>query len=155
MSAHLSRLRLFPRHLPSLVGFGCEFGMGFTLLLTSILSQNYPLPPRPLVRSGQTSPQKPRLVVSYSAGHSACLPLSSSSSAHSFVIGPAAINNNKAYRSRSNKLTRRVGDCSNTNTQNRMASQVVTHVRVKVKIKGRQAIPGRPRAPVEPVSMIT
>jgi hypothetical protein len=38
----------------------------------------------------QTSPHKPRLVVS----HSTCPPLSSSPHAHSFVLGTAVINNN-------------------------------------------------------------
>ena len=46
-----------------------------------------PYPPRSLVRDEQTSPHRPRLVVS----HSTCPPLSSSPHAHSFVIGPAVI----------------------------------------------------------------
>jgi hypothetical protein len=48
-----------------------------------------PLPPHPLVCIGQTSHglYKPRLVANYST----CPPLSSP---HSFVIGPAVINNN-------------------------------------------------------------
>jgi len=43
---------------------------------------HYPFPPRSLVCGGQTSPHKPRLVVS----HSTCPPLSSSPHAHSFVL---------------------------------------------------------------------
>ena len=46
--------------------FGSVLGLGlgwFMLLLATILSHN-PLPPRPPARSGQTSPHKPRLVVS-------------------------------------------------------------------------------------------
>ena len=46
-----------------------------------------PYPPRSLVRDGQTSPHRSRLVVS----HSTCPPLSSSTHANSFVIGPAVI----------------------------------------------------------------
>ena len=46
-----------------------------------------PYPPRSLVRDGQTSPHRPRLVVS----HSTCPPLSSPPHANSFVIGPAVI----------------------------------------------------------------
>jgi hypothetical protein len=41
-------------------------------------------------RDGQTSPHRPRLVVS----HSACPPLSPSPHENSFVIGTAVINNN-------------------------------------------------------------
>ncbi len=44
--------------------------------------------PRSLVRDGQTSPRRPRLVVS----HSTCPPLSPSPHADSFVIGTAVIN---------------------------------------------------------------
>ena len=50
-----------------------------------------PFPPRPPVRGGQTSPHKPRLVVS----RSTCPPLSSSPHAHSFAGGTVVINNNK------------------------------------------------------------
>ncbi len=104
MSTHLSRLRLFQRHLLSLVwvwwfcgawvGSGSGFGIGFTLLLTrSSPSRHppftqYPSPSRSLVRDGQTSPHKPRLVVP----HSTCPSLSPSPPAHSFIIGPAVIN---------------------------------------------------------------
>ena len=49
-----------------------------------------PYSPRSLVRDGQTSPHKPRLVVS----HSTCPPLSYPPHAHSFVLGTAVINNN-------------------------------------------------------------
>jgi len=48
----------------------------------------YPSPSRSLVRDGQTSPHKPRLVVP----HSRCPSLSHSPPAHSFIIGPAVIN---------------------------------------------------------------
>ncbi len=48
----------------------------------------YPSPSRSLVRDGQTSPHKPRLVVP----HSTCPSLSPSPPAHSFIIGPAVIN---------------------------------------------------------------
>jgi len=44
--------------------------------------------PRSLVRDGQTSPHRPRLIVS----RSTCPPLSSPPLANSFVIGPAVIN---------------------------------------------------------------
>jgi hypothetical protein len=47
-----------------------------------------PPPPRSLVRDGQTSPLRPRLVVS----RSTCPPLSPSPHANSFVIGTAVIN---------------------------------------------------------------
>jgi hypothetical protein len=76
------------------VGFGSGFGIGFTLLLTrSSPSRHppftqYPSPSRSLVRDGQTSPHKPRLVVP----HSRCPSLSHSPPAHSFIIGPAVIN---------------------------------------------------------------
>jgi len=76
------------------VGFGSGFGIGFKLLLTrSSPSRHppftqYPSPSRSLVRDGQTSPHKPRLVVP----HSTCPPLSPSPPAHSFIIGPAVIN---------------------------------------------------------------
>jgi hypothetical protein len=46
-----------------------------------------PYPPRSLVRDGQTSPHRPRLVVS----RSTCPPISSPPHANSFVIGPAVI----------------------------------------------------------------
>ena len=52
---------------------------------------HYPFSPRSLVCGGQTSPHKPRLVVS----HSTCPPLSSSPHTHSFVLGTAVINNNQ------------------------------------------------------------
>ncbi len=48
----------------------------------------YPSPPRSLVRDGQTSPLRPRLVVS----RRTCPPLSPSPHANSFVIGTAVIN---------------------------------------------------------------
>ncbi len=75
-------------------GCGSGFGIGFTLLFTrSSPSRHppftqYPSPSRSLVRDGQTSPHKPRLVVP----HSTCPSLSPSPPAHSFIIGPAVIN---------------------------------------------------------------
>jgi hypothetical protein len=97
MSAHLSRLRLFQRHLRSLV-------WAWVWVWDWIPSHNpprtrspssrhppfthYPFPPRSLVCGGQASPHKPRLVVS----HSTCPPLSSSPHAHSFVLGTAVLN---------------------------------------------------------------
>jgi hypothetical protein len=47
-----------------------------------------PFPPRSLVRSGQISSRRPRLVVP----HSTCPPISPSSPANSFAIGTAVIN---------------------------------------------------------------
>ena len=69
-SAHLSRLRLFQRHLRSLGWVWVWVWIGFTLLVTrSSPSRHppftqYPSPSRSLVRDGQTSPHRPRLVVS-------------------------------------------------------------------------------------------
>jgi hypothetical protein len=81
-------------------GFGSGFGIGFTgtlllahapLLLSTLLSHTIPFPhSRSLVCGGQTSPHKPRLVVS----HSTCSPQSSSPHTHIFVLGTAVINNN-------------------------------------------------------------
>jgi hypothetical protein len=97
VSAHLSRLRLFQRHLRSLVWVGVwvwDWIHSHTPPRTRSPSSghppftHYPFPPRSLVCGGQPSPHKPRLVVS----HSTCPPLSSSPDAHSFVIGPAVIN---------------------------------------------------------------
>jgi len=79
------------------VGFGSGFGIGWTLLLTrSSPSRHppftqYPSPSRSLVRDGQTSPHKPRLVVP----HSKCPSLPPSPPAHSFIIGPAVINTHR------------------------------------------------------------
>ena len=50
---------------------------------------HYSFSPRSLVCGGQTSPQKPLLVVS----HSTCSPRSSSHHANNFVLGTAVINN--------------------------------------------------------------
>ena len=53
--------------------FGFGFGFGMVHTFTSPRHHpltHYPFPPRPLVRSGQTSPHKPRFVVS----HSTCPP---------------------------------------------------------------------------------
>ena len=58
------------------------------LLLPLLLSHNLPFPPRSLVRDEQTSPHRPRLVVS----HSTCPPLSPSPHANSFVLSTAVIN---------------------------------------------------------------
>ena len=99
MSAHLSRLRLLQRHLRSLVWVWVwvwDWIHSHTSLRTRSPSSRhppftqYPFPPRSLICGGQTSPHKPRLVVS----HSTCPPLSSSPHAHSFVLGTAVINNN-------------------------------------------------------------
>jgi hypothetical protein len=99
MSAHLSRLRLFQRHLRSLVWVWVwvwDWIHSHTSLRTRSPSSrhppftHYPFSPRSQVCDGQTSPHKPRLVVS----HSTCPPLSSSPHAHSFVLDTAVINNN-------------------------------------------------------------
>ncbi len=99
MSSHLLRLRLFQRHLRSLVWVWVwvwDWIHSHTSLRTRSPPSrhppftHYPFPPRSLVCGGQTSPHKPRLVVS----HSTCPPLSSSPHAHSFVLGTAVINNN-------------------------------------------------------------
>jgi hypothetical protein len=80
MSAHLSRLRLFQRHLRSLVWVGVwvwdwihSHSPPRTRSPSSRhpLFTHYPLPPRSLLCGGQPSPHKPRLVVS----HSTCPPL--------------------------------------------------------------------------------
>jgi hypothetical protein len=97
MSAHLSRLRLFQRHLRSLVWVWVwvwDWIHSHTPPRTRSRSSrhppftHYPFPLRSLVCGGQPSPHKPRLVVS----HSTCPPLSSSPHAHSFVLGTAVIN---------------------------------------------------------------
>jgi hypothetical protein len=97
MSAHLSRLRLFQRHLRSLVWVWVwvwDWIHSHTPPRTRSPSSrhppftHYPFPLRSLVCGGQPSPHKPRLVVS----HSTCPPLSSSPHAHSFVLGTAVIN---------------------------------------------------------------
>jgi hypothetical protein len=97
MSAHLSRLRLFQRHLRSL-GWVWVWVWDWLHSHTPPRTRSpssrhppftlYPFPLRSLVCGGQPSPHKPRLVVS----HSTCPPLSSSPHAHSFVIGTAVIN---------------------------------------------------------------
>jgi hypothetical protein len=97
MSAHLSRLRLFQRHLRSLVWVWVwvwDWIHSHTPPRTRSPSSrhppftHYPFPLRSLVCGGQPSPHKPRLVVS----HSTCSPLSSSPHANSFVLGTAVIN---------------------------------------------------------------
>jgi hypothetical protein len=99
MSANLSRLRLFQRHLRSLVWVWVwvwDWIHSHTPPRTRSPSSrhppvpftHYPFPLRSLVCGGQPSPHKPRLVVS----HSTCPPLSSSPHAHSFVLGTAVIN---------------------------------------------------------------
>jgi hypothetical protein len=97
MSAHLSRLRLFQRHLRSLVWVWvwvwdslAHFSSHALPFFSPPSFTHYPFPPRSLVCGGQPSPHKPRLVVS----RSACPPLSSSPHVHSFVLGTAVINNN-------------------------------------------------------------
>jgi hypothetical protein len=93
----VSRLRLFQRHLRSLVWVWVwvwDWIHSHTPPRTRSPSSrhppftHYPFPPRSLVCRGQPSPHKPRLVVS----HSTCPPLSSSPHAHSFVLGTAVIN---------------------------------------------------------------
>jgi hypothetical protein len=84
MSAHLSRLRLFQRHLRSLFWVWVWVWDWFTLLLARSFTRSssschppftqYPVPSRSLVRDGQTSPHMPRLVVP----HSTCPSLSPS-----------------------------------------------------------------------------
>ena len=62
------------------------------VLLPLLLSHNLPLPPRSPVRDGQTaqtSPHRPRLVVS----RSTCPPLSPSLHTNSFIIGTSAVIN--------------------------------------------------------------
>jgi hypothetical protein len=93
MSAHLLRIRLFQRHLG--LGLVWDWIHWHTSPRTRSPSSrhppftlHYPFPPRSLVCGGQTSPRKPRLVVS----HSTCPPLSPSPHAHSFVLGTAVIN---------------------------------------------------------------
>jgi hypothetical protein len=96
MSAHLSRLRLFQRHLRSLVWvwvWGWDWLHSHTPPRTLPFFSPPPFthhlfPLRSLVCGGQPSPHKPRLVVS----HSTCPPLSSSPHANSFVLGTAVIN---------------------------------------------------------------
>ena len=108
MSAHLSRLRLFQRHLRSL-GWVWVWVWDWIHSHTPPRTRSpssrhrpfthYPFPPRSLVCGGQPSPHKPRLVVS----HSTCPPLSSPPHAHSFVIGPAVINTHTRRCSKSVK----------------------------------------------------
>jgi hypothetical protein len=102
MSAHLSRLRLFQRLLRSLVWVWVwvwDWIHSHTSPRTRSTSSRHPpfthnpFSPRSLVCGGQTSPHKPRLVVS----HSTCPPLSSSPHAHIFVLGTAVINNNFSH----------------------------------------------------------
>jgi hypothetical protein len=59
-----------------------------SLLLPLLLFTQSPSPPRSLVRDGQPSPHRPRLVVS----RSTCPPISLPPHVNSFVLGPAEIN---------------------------------------------------------------
>jgi hypothetical protein len=102
MSANLSRIRLFQRHLRSWVWVWVwvwDWIHSHTPPRTRSPSSrhppftHYPFPPRSLVCGGQASPHKSRLVVS----HSTCPPLSSSPHAHSFVLGSAVINTYTAH----------------------------------------------------------
>jgi hypothetical protein len=104
MSAHLSRLRLFQRHLRSLVWVWVWvwdwIHWHTSPRMRSPSSRHppfthYPFSPRSpvCVCDGQTSPHEPRLVVS----HSTCSPLSSSPRSLSFVLGTAVINNNNVW----------------------------------------------------------
>jgi len=86
-----SRLRLFQRHLQSLVWVWIwvwDWIHWHTSPRTRSPSSrhppfiHYPFSPPSLVCDGQTSPHQPRLVIS----HSTCSPLSSSPHSHSFVI---------------------------------------------------------------------
>jgi hypothetical protein len=61
-----------------------------------------PFPPRSLVRDGQTSPHRPRFVVS----HSTCPPLPPFPHANSFVMGTAVINNNVKHGSCKHRILR-------------------------------------------------
>jgi hypothetical protein len=90
MSANLSRLRLFQRHLRCLVWVWVwvwDWIHWHTSPRTRSSSSlhppftHYSFSPRSLVCGGQPSPHKPRLVVS----HSTCSPRSSSPHAHSFT----------------------------------------------------------------------
>ena len=103
MSAQLSRLHLFQRHLRSLVWVWVwvwDWIHSHTPPRTRSPSSrhppftHYPFSLCSLVCGGQPSPHKPRLVVS----HSTCPPLSSSPHAHSFVLGTAVINKHLALR---------------------------------------------------------
>ena len=116
MSANLSRLRLFQRHLRSSVWVWVwvwDWIHWHTSPRTRSPSSrhppftHYPFPLRSLVCGGQTSPHKPRLVVS----HSICPPLSSSPHAHSFVLGTAVINNNPRRRRTSSGPYCRLWSC--------------------------------------------
>ena len=93
---NLSRLCLFQRHLRSLVWVWVWVwdwihwhSSPHTRSPSSLHPPftHYSFSPRSLVCGGQTSPHKPRLVVS----HSTCSPRSSSPHAHSFVLGTAVI----------------------------------------------------------------
>jgi hypothetical protein len=120
MSANLSRIRLFQRHLRSWVWVWVwvwDWIHSHTPPRTRSPSSrhppftHYPFPPRSLVCGGQASPHKSRLVVS----HSTCPPLSSSPHAHSFVLGSAVIN---TYTSTSNRMHGELYNrsCSNKQT---------------------------------------
>jgi hypothetical protein len=93
MSAHLSRLHHFQRHLRILVWVWVwvwDWIHWHTSPRTRSPSSRhppftlYPFSPRSLVCGGQTSPHKPRLVLS----HSTCSPLSSSP--HALLLPPRA-----------------------------------------------------------------
>jgi hypothetical protein len=99
MSANLSWLRLFQQHLRSLVWVWVWVWDWIqwrtsprTRSPSSLLPPftQYSFSPCSLVCGGQTSPHKPRFLVS----HSTCSPQSSSPHSHSFVLGTAVINNN-------------------------------------------------------------
>jgi hypothetical protein len=106
MSAHLSRLRLFQRHLRSLVWVWVwvwDWIYSHTSLRTRFPSSrhppgtHYPFPPRSLVCGGQTSLRvHTSRGSSYLIAHVLHYPQSSSPHAHSFVLGTAVINNNSS-----------------------------------------------------------
>jgi hypothetical protein len=119
MSAHLSRLRLFQRHLRSLVWVWVwvwDWIHSHTPPRTRSPSSrhppftHYPFPLRSLVRGGQPSPHKPRLVVP----HSTCPPLSSSPHANSFVLGTAVINTHSRAEWATSGMQRAAGAWSST-----------------------------------------
>jgi hypothetical protein len=130
MSANLSRIRLFQRHLRSLVWVWVwvwDWIHWHTSPRTRSPSSlhppftHYSFSPRSLVCGGQTSPHKPRLVVS----HSTCSPRSSSPHAHSFGVGTTVINNNLTRGTRPTARPRRTSlplDCLRNKTDATMRS---------------------------------
>jgi hypothetical protein len=85
----------------------------------------YPSPPRSLVRDGQTSPLRPRLVVS----RSTCPPLSPSPHANSFVMGTAVINTHAKFPAG----TDFVGDQNVTLKERRGEPKFLNRIRTSVR----------------------